>query len=248
MFRKGTPASVLEPPAVLSSLLRGDRIRRRESDTMSDAVICEPLRTPVGGFGGALRDVPAHRLGTTVVRALLERTGIAPEAVDEVILGHCYPTMEAPAIGRVVALDAGLPVTTTGYQLDRRCGSGLQAVLNAAMQVGAGVSDLVDRRRRRVDVERPALLQRAAVGGAQRARRDAARRPRSRPGHRRRRELPGARWHDRDRRERTPRVRHRAARSRTSWRCVRTSGPPPRRRPAGSTTRSSRSRPAAGSR
>ncbi len=110
---------------------------------MSDAVICEPLRTPVGGFGGALRDVPAHRLGTTVVRALLERTGIAPEAVDEVILGHCYPTMEAPAIGRVVALDAGLPVTTTGYQLDRRCGSGLQAVLNAAMQVGAGVSDLV---------------------------------------------------------------------------------------------------------
>jgi acetyl-CoA C-acetyltransferase len=106
-------------------------------------VVCEPLRTPVGGFGGALRDVPAHELAATVVRALLERTGLPADAVDDVVLGHCYPTMEAPAIGRVVALDAGLPVSATGLQIDRRCGSGLQAVLYAAMQVRAGVSDVV---------------------------------------------------------------------------------------------------------
>ncbi len=110
---------------------------------MRDAVICEPLRTPVGGFGGALRDVPAHELAATVIRGLLARTGIAPDAVDDVILGHCYPTMDAPAIGRVAALDAGLPVTVTGLQIDRRCGSGLQAVLYAAMQVQAGASEVV---------------------------------------------------------------------------------------------------------
>ncbi|GAA3249126.1 acetyl-CoA C-acetyltransferase [Pseudonocardia petroleophila] len=110
---------------------------------MRDAVICEPLRTPVGGFGGSLRDVPAHELAATVIRGLLDRTGLAPDAVDDVVLGHCYPTMDAPAIGRVAALDAGLPVTVTGLQLDRRCGSGLQAVLYAAMQVQAGASDVV---------------------------------------------------------------------------------------------------------
>jgi acetyl-CoA C-acetyltransferase len=110
---------------------------------MRDAVICEPLRTPVGGFGGSLRDMPAHELAANVIRGLMERTGLAPDAVDEVLLGHCYPTMDAPAIGRVAALDAGLPISVTGLQLDRRCGSGLQAVLYGAMQVQAGASDVV---------------------------------------------------------------------------------------------------------
>jgi acetyl-CoA C-acetyltransferase len=110
---------------------------------MRDAVICEPVRTPVGGFGGSLRDVPAHQLAVTVARELLARTGLPGDAVDDVIMGNCYPTMDAPAFGRVVALDAGLPVTATGLQLDRRCGSGLQSVLYAAMQVQTGASDLV---------------------------------------------------------------------------------------------------------
>jgi acetyl-CoA C-acetyltransferase len=110
---------------------------------MRDAVICEPLRTAVGGFGGALRDVPAHELAATVVRAVLDRTGLPGDAVDDVVLGHSYPTMEAPAIGRTVALDAGLPVTATGVQIDRRCGSGLQAVLYAAMQVQTAVSEVL---------------------------------------------------------------------------------------------------------
>ena len=75
---------------------------------MRDAVICEPLRTPVGGFGGSLRDVPAQDLAATVIRAIVERTGLPPESVDDVLLGHCYPTMDAPALGRVAALDAVL--------------------------------------------------------------------------------------------------------------------------------------------
>src|SRR5687767_10445246 len=111
-------------------------------EVVRDAVICEPLRTPVGGFGGSLRDVPVQDLASTVVRAVMERTGLPPESVDDVLLGHCYPTMEAPALGRVAALDAGLPVTASGIQLDRRCGSGLQAVLYAAMQVSSGSSDV----------------------------------------------------------------------------------------------------------
>lgn len=110
---------------------------------MREAVICEPLRTPVGGFGGSLRDVPAHELAATVIRELMTRTEIPPESVDDVLLGNCYPTMDAPAIGRVAALDAGLPVSVTGLQIDRRCGSGLQAVIYAALQVSSGASELV---------------------------------------------------------------------------------------------------------
>ncbi|GAA2856480.1 acetyl-CoA C-acetyltransferase [Pseudonocardia halophobica] len=110
---------------------------------MRDAVICEPLRTPVGGFGGSLRDVPVKTLASTVIAALMERTGLPPESVDDVLLGNCYPTMDSPAIGRVAALDAGLPVTASGLQIDRRCGSGLQAVLYAAMQVQTGASEVV---------------------------------------------------------------------------------------------------------
>ena len=91
---------------------------------MRDAVICEPLRTPVGRFGGVFRDVPARELAATVIRELLARTGLPADRVDDVILGQCYPNGEAPAIGRVAALDAGLPVEVPGLQVDRRCGSG----------------------------------------------------------------------------------------------------------------------------
>jgi acetyl-CoA C-acetyltransferase len=110
---------------------------------MRDAVICEPLRTPVGRFGGVFRDVPAARLASTVISALLERTGLPHEAIDDVLLGQCYANGEAPALGRVAALDAGLPVDVPGLQIDRRCGSGLQAVIEASMQVQTGAADLV---------------------------------------------------------------------------------------------------------
>jgi acetyl-CoA C-acetyltransferase len=85
----------------------------------------------------------AADLGAIVVRELMARTGIDGDSVDDVVFGHCYPSSEAPAIGRVVALDAGLPFHVPGLQVDRRCGSGLQAVLYAAMQIQSGASDLV---------------------------------------------------------------------------------------------------------
>jgi acetyl-CoA C-acetyltransferase len=110
---------------------------------MREAVICEPVRTPIGRYGGMFKSLTAVDLGSTALKGLLGRTGIASEAVQDVILGHCYPSSEAPAIGRVVALDAGLPVTVPGMQVDRRCGSGLQAVISACLQVGNGDNDLV---------------------------------------------------------------------------------------------------------
>jgi len=110
---------------------------------MPDAVICEPLRTPVGRFGGAFRDVAVQQLAATVIRELVARTGISSADIDDVILGQAYPSGEAPALGRVAALDAGLDVEVPGMQLDRRCGSGLQSVVQACMQVQTGASDLV---------------------------------------------------------------------------------------------------------
>jgi acetyl-CoA C-acetyltransferase len=113
------------------------------SDVMRTTVICEPVRTPIGRYGGVFKSLTAVDLGVAALRGLLGRTGLGPDDVEDVILGHCYPSMEAPAIGRVVALDAGLPVTVPGMQLDRRCGSGLQAVIQACMQVATGQNDLV---------------------------------------------------------------------------------------------------------
>jgi acetyl-CoA C-acetyltransferase len=108
-----------------------------------EVVICEPVRTPIGRYGGMFSSLSAVDLGVTALQGLLARTGLAHDAVQDVILGHCYPNSDAPAIGRVVALDAGLPVTVPGMQVDRRCGSGLQAVIQACLQVGAGDNDLV---------------------------------------------------------------------------------------------------------
>ena len=110
---------------------------------MREAVVCEPVRTPIGRYGGMFKSQSAVDLGVAALKGLLERTGLVPEAVQDVILGHCYPNSEAPAIGRVVALDSGLPVTVPGMQVDRRCGSGLQAVIQACLQVGNGDNDLV---------------------------------------------------------------------------------------------------------
>ena len=110
---------------------------------MLEAVICEPVRTPVGRYGGMFKDVPVTDLAATVVRGLVERTGIASGDVDDVIFGQGYPNGEAAAIGRIAALDAGLDISVPGLQIDRRCGSGLQSVLYACMQVATGGSELV---------------------------------------------------------------------------------------------------------
>jgi len=109
---------------------------------MRDVVMCEPVRTPIGRFGGVFKAVPPAELAARVISALLDRTGIDASVVDDVVFGQGYPTAEAQPVARVAALDAGLPVTVGGTQVDRRCGSGLQAILDAAMQIQTGVSEL----------------------------------------------------------------------------------------------------------
>ena len=107
------------------------------------AAICTPLRTPVGKFLGALAPLSAGELGAIILKALVERSGIDPARVDDVVFSQGYGNAEAPAIGHWSWLAAGLPLEVPGYQLDRRCGSGLQAVANAAMMVETGMADVV---------------------------------------------------------------------------------------------------------
>jgi acetyl-CoA C-acetyltransferase len=110
---------------------------------MREVAIVSPVRTAVGSFGGTLRSTPAAELGSLVIKEVLERTGLDAEKVDDVILGHGYPSGENPAIGRLALLKAGLPIEVPGYQLDRRCSSGLQAILNAAMLIQTDNADIV---------------------------------------------------------------------------------------------------------
>jgi acetyl-CoA C-acetyltransferase len=107
------------------------------------AAIVSPLRTAVGTFGGALKSVPVEELAATTLRSLLTRTRIDPARIDDVVMAQGYPSGEAPCIGRWAALQAGLPIEVPGMQLDRRCGSGLQAVATAAMMVQSGAADVV---------------------------------------------------------------------------------------------------------
>jgi acetyl-CoA C-acetyltransferase len=107
------------------------------------AAIVSPLRTGVGRFQGALSGIQAGELGAIALRALIERTRLDPERIDDVIFSQGYPSGEAPAIGRWAALAAGYPISVPGFQLDRRCGSGLQAVAEAAMYIQTGAADVV---------------------------------------------------------------------------------------------------------
>jgi acetyl-CoA C-acetyltransferase len=113
------------------------------SALFADVVICEPVRTAVGRRGGVLADVPAGDLATAVLEGLKARTGLDEGDVDDVLFGQCYANSEAPAVGRVAALNAGFGIGTTGLQIDRRCGSGLQAIMYACLQVASGVTDVV---------------------------------------------------------------------------------------------------------
>ncbi|MCO5397846.1 acetyl-CoA C-acetyltransferase [Ralstonia soli] len=110
---------------------------------MKRAAIVAPLRTPVGAFGGALKGVPVEELGATVARAVVERAGLDPARIDDVIFAQSYMNGETPCTGRWVALQAGFPIEVAGMQLDRRCGGGLQAIATAAMMVQTGAADVV---------------------------------------------------------------------------------------------------------
>ena len=111
--------------------------------TMRRAAIVAPMRTPVGTFGGSLRDVPVENLAATAITAVLAETGIDPELIEDVSFAQSYASGETPCIGRWAALQAGLPVSVPGLQLDRRCGGGLQAIATAAMIVQTGAADVV---------------------------------------------------------------------------------------------------------
>lgn len=110
---------------------------------MRDALIVSPLRTPIGKFGGSLAPMSADALAAAVIKALMARTGVAPETLDEVVVSQSYASSEAPCMGRYSALLAELPIEVPGYTLDRRCGSGVQALVNGAMAVQTGAADAV---------------------------------------------------------------------------------------------------------
>jgi acetyl-CoA C-acetyltransferase len=110
---------------------------------MRRAAIVAPIRTAVGKYGGSLKSMTAGDLGAVVIKALVDRTRIDPERIDDVVFSQGYGNGEAPCIGRWSALAAGLPESIPGVQLDRRCGSGLQAVIDAAMRIQTGAADIV---------------------------------------------------------------------------------------------------------
>lgn len=110
---------------------------------MKRAAIVSPLRTPVGAYGGALRGIPVEELGATVARAIVQRTGLDPARIDDVVFAQSYASGETPCTGRWVALQAGFPIEVAGMQLDRRCGGGVQALATAAMMVQTGAADVV---------------------------------------------------------------------------------------------------------
>ncbi|WP_066527895.1 acetyl-CoA C-acetyltransferase [Corynebacterium bouchesdurhonense] len=116
------------------------------TENATDIVICNPKRTAVGRYGGAFVGVPVQDLAGAVVSAVIEESGIDTAAIDDVIFGQAGPNGAAPALGRVVSLDNQLGeggVSVPGMQLDRRCGSGLQAVATAAAHVAAGAADVI---------------------------------------------------------------------------------------------------------
>lgn len=110
---------------------------------MRRAFIVSPVRTAVGGFGGTLRTVPVETLSAAVIKAILERTGLDPARIEDVVFAQSYASGETPCVGRWAALQADLPIEVAGMQLDRRCGGGLQAVITAAMMVQTGAADVV---------------------------------------------------------------------------------------------------------
>jgi len=109
---------------------------------MRDAVIISSVRTPVGRCRGALAPVPAHVLGAAAVREAVRRANIDPERIDDVVFANLMNN-EINNMGRMVALEAGLPVSVGGITLDRQCAASLNALAYGAMQIMAGFADVI---------------------------------------------------------------------------------------------------------
>jgi acetyl-CoA C-acetyltransferase len=110
---------------------------------MTDIVIASAARTPVGSFSGAFASLSAHALGTVAIRAAMERAGIRPEEVDEVILGQILTAGAGQNPARQAAVAAGIPVERTAFGINQLCGSGLRAVALAAQQIATGDANIV---------------------------------------------------------------------------------------------------------
>jgi acetyl-CoA C-acetyltransferase len=109
----------------------------------TDIVVVGAARTAVGTYGGSLKDIPMSRLGALVVKTALERSGAKPDQVGHVVMGNVIPTEPADAyIGRVSAIDAGIPKEVPSFHLNRQCGSGLQAIISAAQSIMLGDADI----------------------------------------------------------------------------------------------------------
>ncbi|MGK3374072.1 beta-ketoacyl synthase N-terminal-like domain-containing protein, partial [Citrobacter youngae] len=110
---------------------------------MQDVVIVAATRTPIGSFHGALAPLSAVELGAVVIRSLLEKTAVAPEQIDEVILGQVLTAGSGQNPARQTALRAGLPVTVPALTINLVCGSGLKAVQQAVQAIRCGDADII---------------------------------------------------------------------------------------------------------
>ena len=110
---------------------------------MRNVVVTAAVRSPIGTFGGAFKNVKPTELIVPVLQEAVKRGGVSPHEVDEVILGHCIQRTDEANTARTAALMAGFPDTVTGYTIQRQCASGMQALISATMQIQLGVSDVV---------------------------------------------------------------------------------------------------------
>lgn len=110
---------------------------------LKECVIVSAVRTPVASFGGSLKNFKAIDLGAMVVKESVRRANIQPADVDEVIVGQVGQIAENGFVARAISLKAGLPEETTAYSVNRQCGSGLQAIVDAVMEIQTGAADVV---------------------------------------------------------------------------------------------------------
>ena len=108
-----------------------------------EVVVLGAARTPIGTYGGTLKDIPLTELATVAVKAALQRSGVAPDAIGHVVMGNVIPTEPRDAyLSRVAAIDSGIPETVPAFNVNRLCGSGLQAIVSAAQAIRLGDCDL----------------------------------------------------------------------------------------------------------
>ena len=109
---------------------------------LKEVVVVSGVRLPVGSYGGSLKNTPAIDMGAMVVKEAVKRAGIEPSVVDEVIIGQVGEVAENGFVARAISLKAGMPKETTAYSVNRQCGSGLQSIVEAVMEIQTGQADV----------------------------------------------------------------------------------------------------------